>query len=79
MRTTGWLIPTIAVLVASCATMQNTPAQEATYEKLRKCPNGGMATVSADGRWQARGDISVLSELVKCMNAQDPNQKARQY
>jgi outer membrane biogenesis lipoprotein LolB len=67
------------LLLAGCASMQNTPAQDATWEKLNRCPKPGDVRVDADGRWQARGDTSMIQALVQCMNEQDPNKKSRQF
>ncbi len=57
----------VAGLLAGCASMQNTPAQDATWEKLNRCPKvAGNVQVNTDGSWHVYGDRAGVMALEQC-------------
>lgn len=74
------LIMATVLLLAGCASMQNTPAQDAAWEKLNRCPKvAGAVQVNTDGSWHVSGERAGVMAREQCWNEQKANNKARPF
>ena len=63
----------VAMLLAGCATAQNTPAQDYVWEMGRNCNAAGitMTKVDPDGRYYLSGaNVTSFSAFTDCMQEQ---------
>ena len=64
----------LAIILAACATLQNTPLQDYVWELGRKCNAAGvtMTSVDSDGRYQLFGaNTTSFAAYTDCMKEQE--------
>lgn len=64
----------LAIILAACATLQNTPLQDYVWELGRKCNAAGITMISVDsnGRYQLQGgNVTSFAAYTDCMNEQE--------
>jgi hypothetical protein len=73
LRRARWAVVAVLV-VAGCATLQNTPVQDYVWEQGRKCNAAGitMTSVDSNGSYQLQGgNVTSFAAYTDCMKEQE--------